>query len=111
MLPFKNPLFEVMSAIHQQGAYQFDRRRFPCSDLELNAYECLEAYGLSKGYFMCHKYLDDLDECKHKYVTFYRNRIIREERYRKILNGEIKWKDRMGAPYNYDSFIYGTFTP
>lgn len=109
-LPLKGLMYEATAMSHGQGP-QSDARRMPCSDIELNAMECLEAYGTIKGHERCSKYFEDLTECKHARLRLTRYYIMRQERIKKVLKGEIPWANRWGKPYPYESYICGTFFP
>ena len=45
------------------GGVMTHQCRKECRDFEMNAVECLEAYGAVKGKVKCQDYLDDLKEC------------------------------------------------
>lgn len=80
-------------------------------DMELNAAECLEAYGLIKGRLVCAKLFEDIQECKQSRIRLMRAYLMRVERYKKLAKGEKSWSDRWGKPYEWDSFILGSYTP
>lgn len=39
-----------------------------CGDIELDALECLEAYGSRRGRVLCDKYIQDFRECMKQYI-------------------------------------------
>lgn len=110
MLPFKGIVHDTMGFLHIQPQTA-DGRRSPCGDFELNYVECLEAYGISKGNHVCHKYLEDLTECKSQGLTIMRVQMMSLERDKKILKGEIPFSKRYSEPIPYDAFVYGSFMP
>lgn len=101
---------EAFSFTHNQG-YLAHGHRQPCSDLEMNAVECLEAYGTHKGVQKCWKYMEDFNECKQSSIRLMRRIIMREERAKQVLKGERKPSEFWGPKYSYDSFYTDTFTP
>lgn len=96
--------------MHGQGPLP-DGRRDPCMNMELNAMECLEAYGVVKGSQVCMKFLEDHRECKVARIRMMRLYIMRMERQKKLIKGDIKWADRWGKPYEWDSYVPGSFMP
>lgn len=110
MLPFKGLGYEFTQLINGQGPFS-QSRSMPCSHIEMNAVECLEAYGLIRGKERCHQYIEDLMECKHARLRKMRWYAMRLERIKKVAKGEIPWEKRWGKPYPYESFVQGTFYP
>lgn len=110
LIPFKGIGYDVTNSVNGQGPW-VDYRKQPCADVELNWVECLEAYGIINGRAKCKKFQEDLNECKHSRIRKMRFFAMKAERYKKILRGELTWAERVGKPYAYDSFIYGTFIP
>lgn len=110
MLPFKGVFYELNALLTSQGTLP-EGRRYPCSDMELNAGECLEAYGMVKGQERCAKFVEDLYECRFQWKSKMRYHIMRMERCKKVAKGEIPITDRWGQKYHYDSFVTGTFSP
>lgn len=110
-LPFKGALNELLSVIHNQGVDVGGARRQPCADFELNYIECLEAYGAAHGGMKCTKFMEDFQECKGARIRKMRHWIMKEEKMKKLIKGEIAYKDRLGKPYSYDAYISGTFFP
>lgn len=109
-VPYKGIAYELSINSHFQLP-DGNGRRMPCTDMELNMMECLEAYGLSKGRLMCQKYMEDYRECKMPRLRVMRANIMRQERLKKVINGEIPWQKPWGKPYNYDAYIQATFFP
>lgn len=110
MLPVKGITYEMGSVLTSQYIIPGGRRDY-CGDMELNAAECLEAYGVWKGQEKCAKYLEDLTECKLNTIQQARSIVMNLERAKKIAKGEIALKDRFGKPYPWDSYISGSFLP
>lgn len=110
LIPTKGIAYEVTSQIHGQQPLSNGRRQ-PCMDMELNAAECIEAYGINKGMDLCFKFLEDLSECRHGRLRGMRTRIMKEERLKKVIKGEIPFSKRWGTQYPYDAFVTGTFLP
>lgn len=110
VLPFKGVFYEMNSMFSAQGTTA-EGRKCPCADFELNAAECLEAYGLVRGAEKCVQFIDDARECKYRWMSRMRYMIMRQERYRKIVKGEIPITNRWGKPYPYDSFVAGGLAP
>lgn len=110
LLPFKGISYEITTSINGQGPW-IDGKKQPCADMELNWAECMEAYGAINGPSRCKKFHEDLNECKHTRLRTMRAYAMSLERYKKIMKGELTFKERHGKPYAYDSFIYGTFFP
>lgn len=110
MLPFKNPIFEGLTGLHVQGTNGHGRR-YKCADFEMNYVECLEAYGLSRGFEECKKWYDDYRECKYNRLSVMRRVIMDAHHVKKLVKGERDWDKKMGEPYAYDAYIAGTFWP
>lgn len=110
MIPFKGILYDTMSYLHLQSPTG-DGRRATCSDFELNLVECLEAYGITKGYHQCHKYFEDYHECKSDQIKMVRAGVMKMERYKKLAKGEIPFEQRHVEPIPYDAYVTGTFWP
>lgn len=103
--PIKGFFFDLFPALHLQ---QFSRqRRHNCADFELNALECLEAYGLHKGYDVCFKYIEDLNECKSRALTDARVNYIKMTLLKKTLTGEIPSEKAKTSHVSPDAFIDG----
>jgi len=109
-LPVKGIIYEALSGYHFQTRTG-DARRTACADFELNMAECLEAYGVRKGYDLCYKYIEDLHECKSKHLQTMRSVYINHVRTKKLITGEIPWEKRRSEPVPYDAFISGVFYP
>lgn len=65
-----------------------------CTPLELNAFECLEYYGLKRGTVICRDYYDDWMECNHQHKQFARNLMMkskRNQRWLEYLAGKREW--------------------
>lgn len=86
-------------------------RWLPCSMFELNAYECLEAYGLKTGMNLCVKFFEDLEECRTGQISIWRQRIMDLESTKKIFKGQMKLKDKYMNDTPWDAYIGGTFYP
>lgn len=110
LLPFKGVAYELSTLVHGQGSHTH-ARKMPCSDIEMNTVECLEAYGVIKGKERCIKYIEDLSECRHARLRQMRFYAMRMERIKKVAKGEIPWEKRWGNAYPYESFVTGTFIP
>lgn len=110
VFPAKGIMYDVNMMQHGQGSMA-DGRRYACSDLELNAMECMEAYGTIKGMTRCRPFFDDLHECRTQFYKKLRHKIMKQERLKQVLSGERKWSERYGHEYAYDSFFNNTFTP
>lgn len=110
LLPFKGLGYELTTLVNGQGPYSH-ARKMPCSDIEMNTVECLEAYGVIKGKERCAKYIEDLFECKQARLRKMRAYAMRLERAKKVVKGDIPWEKRWGQPYPYESFVAGTFIP
>ena len=109
-LPVKNPLHSI-GFMHMQGP-NGDGRRNPCADFELNAAECMEAYGLRNGSQLCAAFIEDLFECKTNLTSHMRMNLMRLEVMKKVANGENKFSEIQGgekAPT--DSFFAGCMYP
>lgn len=39
-----------------------------CGELEMDALECMEAYGVRRGYKLCHSYIEDFRECMKQFI-------------------------------------------
>lgn len=108
-MPFKGPLSEANLGDHAQVTNDEGRIQ-RCSMFELNATECLEAYGIHKGRELCSKFFEDFQECRTGKMAELRRNIMMAEMYKKILKGEKKLKDRyLNTPW--DSYVEGTFYP
>lgn len=107
--PLKGFSYETLRHWNVQGVT--NGRKNACSDFELNHAECMEAYGMIKGSEVCEKFYEDFKECVWGRIAHMRYLLMRAERNKKILTGEIPWNKRQGQPYAYDSFIMGTFFP
>lgn len=62
----RSPLTE-MTGHWQSNQYREFGRRHRCANLELNAMECLEAYGYYRGERYCRDFIQDWDECNTMY--------------------------------------------
>lgn len=109
-VPFKGIIFEVFPFFHWQQPLS-NGKMDPCADMELNHAECLEAYGLAMGRNKCAKFFEDIKECRGQKIRLMRAYIMRIERNKQLVTGERKWADRWAKPYDYDSFVYGSFMP
>lgn len=63
---------QLTGAVYYNNQQQLAFHRPRCADLEMNAIECLEAYGAHRGRLICEDYLTDMLECMyhHKQVRF-----------------------------------------
>lgn len=109
-LPVKGIGYEVGNMLTAQHVRSSGRRDY-CADLELNAAECLEAFGVNKGYDKCVKYMEDLNECKLSSISNARVIIMNLERAKKVATGQIPLKEAFAKPYSYDSYVDGCFLP
>lgn len=111
VVPAKGIVYEFMNKAHHQGVLRTGQK-LACSDFELNAVECVEAYGLQRGYHKCRDFLIDYDECLKNTVTRIRNEIMDEERVKQILKGNMSaTKAKSDENFKYDSYIDGQFSP
>lgn len=108
--PVKGIFYEMNSLFTCQGTFM-DGRKLPCADFELNAAECLEAYGIVRGTGKCAKFMEDLKECRYLWNTKMRYVIMKHERMKQIVTGEKPISERKGAPYPHESFVIGSFNP
>lgn len=111
-MPF--PIKGVFHEIHPWISYQginIDGRRVKCADFEINAVECLEAYGMIKGSSQCRKYIEDLMECQSNVLSNYRIKSMFIEKMKQIGKGERSWADRHGPKYPANGYIDGHFVP
>lgn len=109
-LPIKGVFYECTSLIHNQ-AITHEGRRELCADLEINASDCLEAYGAIKGRSECKKFVEDLQECRYAAIRQMRNYLMRMERFKQVATGQRSWENRWGKPIEFDSFTWGAFAP
>lgn len=107
--PFKGPSYEFTPFFCAQGAA--NGRRFKCADMELNMVECLEAYGVHKGNEMCMKFIEDFGECKMAWMAAQRNSLLRRERWKKMMKGEISARNPLGTQPPDDCYVDGVFSP
>lgn len=49
-----------------------------CGDLEMDAIECLEAYGATRGKKICDKYILDYKECFYQFIQVFRLFLIEQ---------------------------------
>lgn len=59
-----------------------------CQKQELNLMECMEAYGLDRGFQVCTKYLRDFRECHTRRMQTKRFFSMRAERNKQYRSGE-----------------------
>lgn len=90
---------------------QTNGRRDACADFEINLAECLEAYGIAEGHVRCHKYSEDLTECRAGIMSVYRSYLMRAERAKKLATGKLPLSQRYGTPYPFDAYVEGSFVP
>lgn len=109
-VPFKGIISEAHISANVQSVLNNGRLE-PCSIFELNTYECYEAYGLRNGKMMCAKFLEDLEECRSGNISHLRRKIMQAETAKKILKGQIQFKDRVLKTTPWDAFVSGTFYP
>jgi hypothetical protein len=76
-----------------------------CADLELNAYECLEAYGIIRGGIVCKQLLDDYLECVGAYKSVRRAEEMKKERIRQVATGKRPITQFWGTKMPNDSYV------
>ena len=76
-----------------------------CADMELNAYECLEAYGGTRGAIVCKTLLDDYHECVSGFKSIRRAEEIHKERIRQVARGEKPITQFWGPKMPNDSYV------
>lgn len=108
--PAKGILYEINLMMHGQGVNTLGYR-MPCGDIELNAMECLEAYGAVKGQQRCKDFLDDLHECRHQGLRKMRWYAMRLERNKQVITGQRSLANKEGPKYAYDAFYETAFSP
>ena len=109
-LPVKGIAFEMLTGLHMQ-APQANGHREACADFELNAVECLEAYGVKMGYDRCWKYFEDYKECQFRSMAESRANYMNLIRAKKVLSGELPLNRITTETPPYDSYITGSFLP
>lgn len=95
---FKSPLTDFTGTVisHQYGSR--------CGPYELKALDCLEAYGLDKGYKVCLDLVTDFQECAIRTKEYGRYLAMRNERERQYRAGERSKEDRYAEPPKADSY-------
>ena len=91
--------------------YRYKGEKPRCGEMELNALECLESYGWSRGERYCKDYMDDFSECVSQRKTMRRIMLMRRERIRQTVNGDRKPSEYWGYLPNRDSYIRNSFQP
>jgi len=64
-----------------------------CNELEQDAIDCMNAYGVKRGSKLCESYLLDYKECTMQLMQKVRSNLMRRERLKQILRGERKLID------------------
>ena len=67
--PEYNALLDRQDGLRWKGVSpdplgHFEMIQNPCVELEVNAMECVEYYGIKRGSVICKDYYDDFLECK-----------------------------------------------
>uniref|UniRef100_T1JLL9 Uncharacterized protein n=1 Tax=Strigamia maritima TaxID=126957 RepID=T1JLL9_STRMM len=75
-----------------------------CRDFELNFYECMEAYGLPRGWKKCDDYYEDFMECLSHDKRRKRIELMQAERLRQYKDGERDRRNYYAAPPKWDSY-------
>lgn len=125
---FLRSVWSEFNGFYENSQFRSRGRLPKCADFELNAFECMEAYGYYRGERYCKTYLDDFEECltslKQVRLTFAvmkisnpaflsrqmrRVELMQIERYKQVKNGERGLSDFWGPNPPRDSYIYGPF--
>lgn len=96
--PFKTPLTDLTGCVI---SHQWHGR---CSEFEMRAVDCLEAYGLHRGQEKCRDLLDDFKECATRKIRETRLNAMRMERQRQYWMGERSKEERYAAPPKPDIY-------
>ncbi|CAH1109725.1 unnamed protein product [Psylliodes chrysocephalus] len=94
----KSPFTDLTGAI---VSHQWYGR---CADLELQALDCLEAYGLDRGIKKCDLLLQDFTECSLRIKQMNRMFAMRNERHRQYFAGERSKEEKWAAGPKPDSY-------
>lgn len=95
---FRSPFSDITGSLL---SYQWYGR---CADFELNAMECIEAYGKDLGRIKCEQLIKDFKECSLREKQRKRFFTMRFERHRQYWMGERSKEDRYSDPPAYDSY-------
>lgn len=60
--------FQEMFGTLHTAQCQVGNAKPRCAEFQMNAAECLEAYGAKRGRRVCKPFLDDYTECLHSYI-------------------------------------------
>jgi len=108
---FRSNWTEMWGHSHS-GQCQIGNAKPRCAEFQLNAIECLEAYGAHRGRAHCQNFLDDYVECLHGFNQLQRVTEMKKERVKQVMRGERSvnnFYDRVKPPR--DSLQFGPFHP
>lgn len=88
---FKSPFTDMTGALISHQWYG------RCAKQEMKVVDCLEAYGLHKGFEKCEALIEDFRECSSQQKQMLRTTTMRYERQRQHWTGE-RSKDNLYAP-------------
>ncbi|XP_012261022.2 NADH dehydrogenase [ubiquinone] iron-sulfur protein 5 [Athalia rosae] len=80
---FRTPITDITGSLIN---FQQQKR---CADFEMNFVECMEAYGIPRGYRKCSDLFEDLHECATHNTQQMRVNAIRDERHKQYKAGLI----------------------
>ncbi|CAG2115317.1 unnamed protein product [Medioppia subpectinata] len=109
--PFRSNISEIFGHIHATQC-QIGNSKPRCAEFQLNAVECLEAYGAKRGRRVCSRYLDDYQECIRGYKQSQRVNEMTKERLKQVMRGERtldNYHDKVKPPR--DAYQFGPFHP
>ncbi|RWS13276.1 hypothetical protein B4U79_10355 [Dinothrombium tinctorium] len=103
----------VTEITSQHPNNQFRKRTYvpPCTELEMNMVECIEAYGIPASHHMCQAYINDFGECVHHEMAMRRSQIMQRERVKQILKGKRKPSEVFGPKPDPNAYLPGPFNP
>ncbi|XP_074594769.1 NADH dehydrogenase (ubiquinone) 15 kDa subunit [Brevipalpus obovatus] len=81
--------FNMHGGMNRRRAMGYDK----CANIQLNWAECMEAYGRERGDLACKLFYEDLQECIHGTKQILRQKRLKAERWRQVLDGERKYSD------------------
>ncbi|KAI1290283.1 hypothetical protein HDE_08379 [Halotydeus destructor] len=110
-MPFIRSSFTEATGQYTQSQYRYKGNVSKCADLELNAWECMEAYGHYRGERYCHDYMEDLEECFSSRKQRKRIHYMTLERVKQLKAGERSLSDFWGPKPPKDSFVKGPMIP
>ncbi|XP_054153564.1 uncharacterized protein LOC128952234 [Oppia nitens] len=83
-----------------------------CAEFQMNAFECLEAYGAHRGRKVCLNFLKDFFECTYGLAQGQRANEMTKERLKQVMRGErslADFHDKVKPPR--DAIQWGPFHP